>query len=87
MVDVPIHQEDPVVERTLLVDTIASMVMGKSTPTPPPPTTQAQVINVSKSNSSSKFEQRLSELEKKVEAMLKRACTEKDKNGLMKWYK
>ncbi|GJR38881.1 hypothetical protein Tco_1214565 [Tanacetum coccineum] len=47
MVDVPIHQEDPVVQRTPLVDTIISMVTEKSTPTPPPPTTQVQVTNIS----------------------------------------
>ncbi|GKA87405.1 hypothetical protein Tco_0809169, partial [Tanacetum coccineum] len=65
--------EDPVVERTLLIDTIISMVTEKLTPTPIPPTTQAQVTNVSESDSSSKFEQRLPELEKKVEAMLERS--------------
>ncbi|GJY31972.1 hypothetical protein Tco_0415467 [Tanacetum coccineum] len=45
MMDVPIHQEDPTVQRTPLIDT---------------------------------FEQRLSELEKKVESMPKRAWTKKD---------
>ncbi|GKB06102.1 hypothetical protein Tco_0834335 [Tanacetum coccineum] len=78
MVDVPIQQEDPVLQRTSLVDIVISMVTESSTPTPPPPTTQAQVTNVSESDSSSKFEQRLLELEKKVEAMLRRAWTEKD---------
>ncbi|GJV15771.1 hypothetical protein Tco_1361094 [Tanacetum coccineum] len=78
MVDVPIHQADPVVQRTRLIDTVISMVIEKSTPTPPPPTTQAQVTNVFKSDSSSKFEQRISELEKKIKAILKRAWTEKD---------
>nr|GEX41919.1 hypothetical protein [Tanacetum cinerariifolium] len=41
MVDVPIHQEDPAVQRTLLIDTIISMVTDKTTSTPTPPTTQA----------------------------------------------
>ncbi|GJX57429.1 hypothetical protein Tco_0287326 [Tanacetum coccineum] len=43
MVDVPIHQEDPAVQRTLLIDTVTSMVTDKTTSTPTPPTTQAQV--------------------------------------------
>ncbi|GJU45007.1 hypothetical protein Tco_1202273 [Tanacetum coccineum] len=43
MVDVPIHQEDPAVQRTLLIDTVTSMVTDKSASTPTPPTTQAQV--------------------------------------------
>ncbi|GKA33044.1 retrovirus-related pol polyprotein from transposon TNT 1-94 [Tanacetum coccineum] len=61
MVDVPIHQEDPVVQRTPLIDTVISMILEKSTP----PTTEAQVTNVSESDSSSKVVQRISELEKK----------------------
>ncbi|GKC17568.1 retrovirus-related pol polyprotein from transposon TNT 1-94, partial [Tanacetum coccineum] len=43
MVDVPIHQEDPTVQRTPLIDTVISMVTDKKTSTPTPPTTQAQV--------------------------------------------
>ncbi|GJX03589.1 hypothetical protein Tco_0189505 [Tanacetum coccineum] len=43
MVDVPIHQEAPAVQRTLLIDTIISMVTDKTTSTPTPPTTQAHV--------------------------------------------
>ncbi|GKA41277.1 hypothetical protein Tco_0733870 [Tanacetum coccineum] len=43
MVDVPIHQEDPAVQRTPLIDTVTSMVADKTTSTPTPPTTQAQV--------------------------------------------
>ncbi|GJQ91945.1 retrovirus-related pol polyprotein from transposon TNT 1-94, partial [Tanacetum coccineum] len=43
MVDVPIHQEDPVVQRTPLIDTIILMVTEKTASTPTPPTTQAQV--------------------------------------------
>ncbi|GJS05263.1 hypothetical protein Tco_0321771 [Tanacetum coccineum] len=43
MVDVPIHQEDPAVQRTPLIDTVTSMVTDKTTSTPTPPTTQAQV--------------------------------------------
>ncbi|GKA11762.1 retrovirus-related pol polyprotein from transposon TNT 1-94 [Tanacetum coccineum] len=43
MVDVPIHQEDPVVQRTSLIDIVISMVTDKTTSTPTPPTTQAQV--------------------------------------------
>ncbi|GJZ68888.1 hypothetical protein Tco_0632438 [Tanacetum coccineum] len=78
MMDVPIHQEDLVVQRTPLIDIVISMVTEKTTSTPTPPTTQAQVTNVSESDSSSKFEQRLLELEKKVEAMPKRAWTKKD---------
>ncbi|GKD13380.1 hypothetical protein Tco_1197787 [Tanacetum coccineum] len=42
-VDVPIHQKDPVVQRTPLIDTVISMVTDKTTSTPTPPTTQAQV--------------------------------------------
>nr|GEY25454.1 high mobility group B protein 15-like [Tanacetum cinerariifolium] len=38
MVDVPIHQEDPDVQRTPLIDTIISMVTDKTTSTPTPPT-------------------------------------------------
>nr|GEV07303.1 copia protein [Tanacetum cinerariifolium] len=41
MVDVPIHQEDPAVQRTLLIDTIISMVTDNTASTPTPPTTQA----------------------------------------------
>ncbi|GJW21556.1 hypothetical protein Tco_0032178 [Tanacetum coccineum] len=69
MVDVPIHQEDPVVQRTPLIDTVILMIPKRSTPTPTPPTTEAQVTHVSESDSSSKVVQRLSEIEKKVEAL------------------
>ncbi|GJY89197.1 hypothetical protein Tco_0503825 [Tanacetum coccineum] len=55
MVDVPIHQEDPIVQRTPLIDTVISMVTKNIASTPTPPTTQAQVTNVSASVSSSKF--------------------------------
>ncbi|GJX78488.1 hypothetical protein Tco_0326637 [Tanacetum coccineum] len=41
MVDVPIHQEDLVVQRTLLIDHVISMVTEKTASTPTPPTTQA----------------------------------------------
>nr|GEV67620.1 retrovirus-related Pol polyprotein from transposon TNT 1-94 [Tanacetum cinerariifolium] len=41
MVDVPIHQEDPVVQRTPLIDTIILIVTNKTASTPTPPTTQA----------------------------------------------
>ncbi|GJZ50999.1 retrovirus-related pol polyprotein from transposon TNT 1-94 [Tanacetum coccineum] len=43
MVDVPIQQEDPAVQRTPLIDTVISMVTEKTASTPTPPTTQAQV--------------------------------------------
>ncbi|GJU38192.1 hypothetical protein Tco_1191149 [Tanacetum coccineum] len=43
MVDVPIHQEDPTIQRTLLINTIISMITDKTTSTPTLPTTQAQV--------------------------------------------
>ncbi|GJT33575.1 hypothetical protein Tco_0923994 [Tanacetum coccineum] len=43
MVDVPIHQEDPAVQRTPLIHTVISMVIEKTASTPTPPTTQAQV--------------------------------------------
>ncbi|GJZ66456.1 hypothetical protein Tco_0623152 [Tanacetum coccineum] len=76
--DVPIHQEDPVVQRTPLFNIAISMVTEKTTSKPTPLTIQAQVTNVSKSVSSLKFEQRPTELEKKVETMPKRAWTEKD---------
>ncbi|GJX45681.1 hypothetical protein Tco_0262357 [Tanacetum coccineum] len=36
MVDVPIHQEDPAVQRTPLIDTVTSMVTDKITSTPTP---------------------------------------------------
>nr|GEZ28784.1 hypothetical protein [Tanacetum cinerariifolium] len=39
MVDVPIHQEEPAVQRTLLIDTIILMVTDKTASTPTPPTT------------------------------------------------
>ncbi|GJR76779.1 hypothetical protein Tco_0089144 [Tanacetum coccineum] len=69
MVDVPIHQEDLVVQRIPLVDTIISIVTKKITPTPPK--TEAQVTKVSESDSSSTVLLRLSELEKKVEKLSK----------------
>ncbi|GJW33884.1 hypothetical protein Tco_0053916 [Tanacetum coccineum] len=43
MVDVPIHQEDLVVQRTPLIDPVISMVTEKTASTPTPPTTQAHV--------------------------------------------
>ncbi|GJT97418.1 retrovirus-related pol polyprotein from transposon TNT 1-94 [Tanacetum coccineum] len=43
MVDVPIHQEDPVVQRNPLIDTVTLMVTDKAASTPTPPTTKAQV--------------------------------------------
>ncbi|GJU64145.1 hypothetical protein Tco_1245980 [Tanacetum coccineum] len=43
MVDIPIHPKDPVVQRTLLIDTVILMVTKKTTSTPTPLTTQAQV--------------------------------------------
>ncbi|GJU50287.1 retrovirus-related pol polyprotein from transposon TNT 1-94 [Tanacetum coccineum] len=43
MVDVPIHQEDPIVQRTPLIDTVISMVTDKTSSTATPLTTQAQV--------------------------------------------
>ncbi|GJX86305.1 retrovirus-related pol polyprotein from transposon TNT 1-94 [Tanacetum coccineum] len=43
MVDVPIHQEDPAVQRTPLIDTVILMVTEKTTSTPTPPISQAQV--------------------------------------------
>ncbi|GJZ39815.1 hypothetical protein Tco_0586378 [Tanacetum coccineum] len=43
MVDVPIHQEDLAVQRTLLIDPAISMVTEKIASTPTPPTTQAHV--------------------------------------------
>nr|GEW15168.1 Gag-Pol polyprotein [Tanacetum cinerariifolium] len=73
MVDVSIHQEDPAVQRTPLADTVISIVTEMTTSTPTPPATQDQVTNVPESDSSLKFEQRLLELKKKVEAIPKRA--------------
>ncbi|GJU29614.1 hypothetical protein Tco_1173203 [Tanacetum coccineum] len=43
MVDVRIHQEELVVQRTLLIDPVILMVTKKTTSTPTPPTTQAHV--------------------------------------------
>ncbi|GKD98534.1 hypothetical protein Tco_1382431 [Tanacetum coccineum] len=43
MMDVPIHQEDPAVQRTPLIDTVISMVTDKTSSTATPLTTQAQV--------------------------------------------
>nr|GEV39092.1 retrovirus-related Pol polyprotein from transposon TNT 1-94 [Tanacetum cinerariifolium] len=43
MMDVPIHQDDPTVQRAPLIDTIISMVTDKTASTPTPPTTQAHV--------------------------------------------
>ncbi|GJT52825.1 hypothetical protein Tco_0978982 [Tanacetum coccineum] len=71
MVYVPIHQEDLVVQRTPLVDTVISMVTENSTPTPTPPPTEAQVTTVSEPDPSLIVLQRLLELEKKVEVLSK----------------
>nr|GEW04567.1 hypothetical protein [Tanacetum cinerariifolium] len=73
MVDVLIHKENPVVQRSLLIDAVVSMVTEKITltPTQTPPTTEAQVTPASKSNPSLKFEQRLLKLEKKVKVLSK----------------
>ncbi|GKB98960.1 hypothetical protein Tco_0985097 [Tanacetum coccineum] len=81
IIDVHIHQEDPNVQRTPLIDTVVSMITYKTTPTttPTPPTTQAQVTKVSESYSTSKFEQRILELEKKVKALSKSGSTPKGK--------
>nr|GEW95839.1 hypothetical protein [Tanacetum cinerariifolium] len=54
MVDVPIRQEDHVVQRTLLVDIVISIITEKSTPTPPPPTKKTQATLASKSDPSLK---------------------------------
>ncbi|GJU99966.1 hypothetical protein Tco_1329237 [Tanacetum coccineum] len=70
MVDVPIHQEGPHVQRTLLVDIAISMAIEKSTPTPPPPTTQAQVTNISESDSTSNFKEKTNELLKFFDNLL-----------------
>nr|GEX31041.1 hypothetical protein [Tanacetum cinerariifolium] len=43
MVDVPIHQEDLVVQRTPLINTIISMVTDNTASTPTTPTIQAHV--------------------------------------------
>ncbi|GJR59473.1 hypothetical protein Tco_1501635 [Tanacetum coccineum] len=43
IVDVPIHQEDPSVQRPSLVDTVILIVTEKTASTPTPPTIQAQV--------------------------------------------
>nr|GEZ87421.1 hypothetical protein [Tanacetum cinerariifolium] len=43
MMDVPVYQEDPTVQRTPLIDDVFSMVTEKTTSTPTSPTTQAQV--------------------------------------------
>ncbi|GKE39521.1 hypothetical protein Tco_1462926, partial [Tanacetum coccineum] len=71
------RNEQPLSKELHSFDTVISMVTEKTTSIPLPPTTQAQVTNVSESDSPLKFEQRISELEKKVEAMSKRAWTEK----------
>ncbi|GJV48948.1 hypothetical protein Tco_1439160 [Tanacetum coccineum] len=76
--DVPIHQEDTTIQRTPLINTVILMVTKNTTSTPTPPTIQAQVTNGSEFVSSSKFEQRLLELQMKVKTMPKRAWTEKD---------
>ncbi|GKA70253.1 hypothetical protein Tco_0776317 [Tanacetum coccineum] len=70
MVDVPIHQEDPHVQRTPLVDIVISMAIEKSTPTPSPPTTQAQVTNISESDSTSNFKEKTNELLKFFDNLL-----------------
>ncbi|GJT44336.1 retrovirus-related pol polyprotein from transposon TNT 1-94 [Tanacetum coccineum] len=63
--------ENPAVQRSPLVDTVISMVTETITPTQTPPTTEAQVTPTSESDLSLKFEQRLSELEKKVKVLSK----------------
>ncbi|GJR01015.1 hypothetical protein Tco_0523999 [Tanacetum coccineum] len=71
MVDVPVHKENLIIQRTPLVDAIISMFPEKTTPTQIPPTTEAQVTNVSESDSSLTILQRLSELEMKVKELSK----------------
>ncbi|GJU15094.1 hypothetical protein Tco_1143060 [Tanacetum coccineum] len=66
MVDVPIHQEDPAVQRTPLIDTVILMVTDKTTLTPTPPTIQAQVQMCSTScwKDSSRESRKLFDIEK-----------------------
>ncbi|GKC33771.1 hypothetical protein Tco_1046155 [Tanacetum coccineum] len=83
MVDVPIHQEDPTVQRPPLVDTVISMILEKTTPTPTqqPPQTQPKrsktklILNKSKKPKEQVdvevIVKILTRLEKRVEAILK----------------
>ncbi|GJW42374.1 hypothetical protein Tco_0731035 [Tanacetum coccineum] len=71
MMDVPIHQEDPAVQRTPLVDVVILVITEKTTSTPTPPITQPQVSNASESEPSLKFKHIISEHEKKVDALSK----------------
>ncbi|GJY02691.1 hypothetical protein Tco_0360843 [Tanacetum coccineum] len=85
MVDVHVRQEDPVVHRPPLVDTIISMIPKKKIPTPkqqPPQTQPKQSKTKLLLKKSKKTEEeidvlkRLTKLEKKVEAMSKINHTE-----------
>ncbi|GJY89920.1 putative reverse transcriptase domain-containing protein, partial [Tanacetum coccineum] len=83
MVDVPIHQEDPVVQRPRLVDTVISIIPEKKTASPKqqPPQTQPkqsktkQILKKSKKPEKKVDDdvilKRVTRLEKKVEAMSK----------------
>ncbi|GJX24426.1 retrovirus-related pol polyprotein from transposon TNT 1-94 [Tanacetum coccineum] len=68
-----LNENPDILMSNILKDTTEKEIQLMTTPTttPTPPTTQAQVTSASEFDPSSKFEQRFSELKKKVEAMSK----------------
>nr|GEU94150.1 hypothetical protein [Tanacetum cinerariifolium] len=73
MVDVQVQQEIPTIHQTPLLDVLILVNPTMTTPTPSttPPTTEAQATTVSATDPSPTVLLRLSELEKKVEALSK----------------
>ncbi|GJU52950.1 hypothetical protein Tco_1226664 [Tanacetum coccineum] len=73
MLDVPVQQEIPTIQQTLLLDVLVSVIPTMSTPTPSttPPTTEVQATTVNATDPSPTILLRLSELERKVEALSK----------------
>ncbi|GKA56916.1 hypothetical protein Tco_0755988 [Tanacetum coccineum] len=83
MVDVPIPEENPVVQVTLLVDTVISIILEKTTPSPKqqPPRSKTKIIIKKPKQSEEKVDEevvlkKLIKLEKKVAAMSKTYHTE-----------
>ncbi|GJY67169.1 hypothetical protein Tco_0469407 [Tanacetum coccineum] len=73
MLDVLVQQEIPTIQQTLLLDVPVSVIPTMSTPTPSttPPTTEVQATTVNATDPSPTTLLRLSELERKVEALSK----------------
>ncbi|GJX52045.1 hypothetical protein Tco_0280414 [Tanacetum coccineum] len=73
MVTVPIQEENPAVQRPLLVDALVSILPTMTTPTPSTtqPTIEAQATTISVTDPSPTMLKRLFKLEKKVDALSK----------------